>query len=152
PITKDVHDDYMKRAQLPPALMQGPGYDLHKALPVYSWQIFDLVLKILQDQSQGQKVAKNVGIDTVKPIFEKSVIRMEANFSNQSVRLGDFQLNFGPLAANEKHRIRVTGSLYEPVVTVNGLKGVELSGPAGKMRLANAEEKLPPLTIRIHVD
>jgi len=150
PISKVVHADYLKKADLPPSLVKGPGYDLNQGLPVYSWQILDLLLKIIE--AKGAEVAKNVGVDQVKPVLEKSEIRIEGNFSNQKITVQGLELEFAPLAPSEKHRLIVTGSLLNPVVTVYGLKAAQISAGAERLRLVNEEQKLEPLEIRIKID
>ncbi|MFO1462228.1 MAG: hypothetical protein U1F66_00465 [bacterium] len=150
PITKQVHEDYLKKAELPQALVQGPGYDLKQGVPLYSWQILDLVLKILE--AKGTQVAKNVGVDQVKPLLEKSELKIEGNFSNKKLKVSGLELEFGPLGPGETHRITVTGSLLDPVLRLHGLKAARLEGRGGSLRLANAGERLEPLEVQIHVD
>jgi len=150
PVTKQVHEDYLKKAELPPGLVKGPGFDLNQGIPVYSWQILDLVLKVLA--AKGAQVAKNVGVDQVKPLLEESEILVEGDFSNRRIQLRGATLEFGPLAPGEKHRLVITGSLLDPVVKVHGLKSVQWRGAGGSLSLSNADERLEPLELRVHVD
>ncbi|HEX5035379.1 MAG TPA: hypothetical protein VFW62_12945, partial [bacterium] len=91
PVSKDVHEDYVNKAELDPDLIRGKGWDLYKGLPVYSWQILDIVLKIAE--RRGLETAKKVGIDKVKPVLDKAEISISGDFSNEKVQLGGLALH-----------------------------------------------------------
>lgn len=149
PVNKDVHADYLEKAELAPELIQGKGWNLHQGFPVYSWQILDLILKIVEKRDQ---TAKKVGIDQVKPVLERGEISISGDFSNEKIQLGGLTLHFAALAPGEEHRLTVSGSLLEPKVKVHGLKAAEWSGKEGGLKLSNADERLDPLEIQLRFD
>ena len=150
PMTQEVHDDYLKKAELPPHLIRGPNHDLTKGLPVYSWQILDLLFKIIEEK--GKQVAVNVGLDGVKPRLDQSEITLEGNFSNKKVSLRGLDLHFAPLGPQEKHRVTLKGNLLNPVLVIRGLQAAELQGSGGRIKISNAEGPFDPLEIRIKID
>lgn len=151
PVSKDVHADYLQKAELPGDLVQGKGWNLNQGLPTYSWQILDIILRLIEKQ-KGADTAKKVGIDQVKPVLERGEISITGDFSNETVRLGGLSLHFAPLAPGEKHRLTVSGSLLEPKLKVHGLKAAEWNGSEGGIKLTNAEERLDPLEIQLRFD
>lgn len=134
PFNQDVHDLFLEKSDL----------DLPMGLPFFSWQFLDLFLKAVEEKGEG--------IADVKPRLDQGEIGMEGNFSNRSVDVAGMQLHFAPLPSGQSHRIRVSGCLLEPTVTVHGLESVKLGHPKADMRVSNKGSTLDPLTMKVKID
>jgi hypothetical protein len=153
PFNREIHRDLLKKVQLAPAITRGPGYDFEKGLPIYTWQMADLIQKILKEQGEGglRKMFQSMGLDAIVPLLEQGEIQVKGNFSNRTIMVGGIRANFSSLPPGQEHLITV-GNLLKPVTKIWGLHSAEIPHPKGTLRFAAAEDGLEPLEIQTHIE
>jgi hypothetical protein len=135
----NVHQAIVDKIDLPPEAKKGPGYDLAKAVPVYTWQVADLASKIAEEYKkkgkEAGKIVEAAPVDKVLPLLDQGEIVAEGNFSNKTIKVAGVTVRFAPLPTDKKHRITIKGKLTEPVITVEGLQSFEAEDSRSVMRL-----------------
>ncbi len=149
PITKELQELLVEKGKIPSDLVKGPGYDLNRGLPKYSWQIADIAEQILKrNQTEGFKeIGKATKLDTIVPLFDKGQVRITGDFSNQEIVIGPVTLKFSPKKKGEAQRILLEGGITEPKMKVWGLKSIEVQHAHGTLRLGHIGDPSEPLEL-----
>lgn len=160
PWEMDVHKMVLEKGFIPPEVVKGKNYDLAQGLPLYTWQMVDALVNMRNQPAKpaaGKTADAKPALGPFVPVWEKGTIRVEGNFSNRTLVLGDtdqkrlMTVSFAALPEKKTHRFSVTGKMTEPVFKLEGAKTVEVEDAHGRFKLVNEDKDVNPLTIRFSI-
>jgi hypothetical protein len=154
PIERDLQRGLAEAGKVPKDLVRGPGYDLKKGLPEYSWQITDIAEQMfLRKQTEGIKqIGQATGFDKIIPLFDQGRVLIEGDFSNEEIKIGKVTLKFSPKRSKDPHRIVLQGGMSQPKMKVWGLKTLEVEHAQGTLRIGHQQESEEPLELSWKLD
>lgn len=157
PVNIEAHQQILDQLSLSPDLLHGPDYDLRQNLPQYAWQFAEIVERFLAEQARQNQghppvAPAHEASQRIDPLLDQAEIWVDGNFSNRSLSLLGFNIHFAELRPESRHRLRISGRLLSPTITVNGIQSIDFNQARAHLRLADGGNSVEPLVMQLTLD
>ncbi|GEM_PF-2238946 len=159
PVNLEAHQQILDQLSLAPPVLRGPDYDLRQNLPPYAWQFAEIVERFLAEQARRQHqgapppVAPASAVaPRIEPLLDQAEIWVDGNFSNRSLSLLGLTVHFAELRPGSIHRLRVSGHLLSPTITVNGIESADFNHLRANLHLVDGGNSAEPLVMQLTLD